>query len=385
MVAEPGAPPPIILVGVVGAGMFLAMPVIAAALTASGLSDAEVGTFSSVQLACVTAGCLVNLWLGPRMDARRIALLALAVLLAMDLASAWISVHSLFIAVRALAGVAGGVAISIATATLARTRAADRNFGWFLFCQIAFQMLATWQLPRVVAQFGAPGVFLAFVALDTVALLLIVRSFPSVARTSGRTAAGRNTPRDWLYCALVLLSILCFFTAVGSFWTFVGRIGEQNVGLSASAVGSGLSLAAFGGLAGAILPALLGARFGRALPITLAAAALFGGLQLMSRAAGLLEFVTAAALFSFGWFLIYPYQLGVLSSLDKDGRPFIASAALTGAGLGIGPMIVVPLLPTKGLAASFSVALTSVIVSAVLVLLVISASRSSARVRGSVP
>jgi predicted MFS family arabinose efflux permease len=366
----------LVAVGVIGASIFLAMPVVVGALATSGFSDAEVGQFSSVQLFCVSLGCLASLWLGPRMNVRSLAALALGVQLAMDLASVFVSSYPLFTAIRALAGMAGGAAISTTTAALARTRTADRNFGWFLLCQIVFQMLATWQLPRVVGSFGIQGVFLTFVALEIAVLALLVRTLPAASLGTSKTAEGGNTPRVWLLCAGVLLSILFFFVTVGSFWTFVGRIGAQNVGLSPSTVGSGLSLAAFGGLAGAFLPVLLGARLGRALPITLAAAALMSGLQLMTRAESLASFVVAAALFSFGWFLIYPYQLGVLASLDRDGRAVIASAALTGAGLGIGPAIVVRMLPGKGLAASYSVAMGSMVVSALLVLLIIGASRA---------
>jgi predicted MFS family arabinose efflux permease len=371
----------LVALGVAGASVFLAMPVVVAALSMSGLTDGQVGRFSSIQLFCMSIGCALSLWLGRRFDARSLAILALTTLLLSDVASALLESYSAFLFIRALAGVAAGVAISTTTAALARTRTPDRNFGWFLLCQITFQILATWLLPRLVAHSGIGGVFATFAVLDCAVLILLARHIPKLSLAGDDAGRGHNSPQLWLYCSLVLLSILCFFVAVGSFWTFVGRIGEQNVGLQAAQAGFGLSMAAFGGLAGAFLPVLLGVRFGRALPIGLAAAALIAGLLLMTHAAEFVFFVMAATLFSFGWFLIYPYQLGVLAALDRDGRPAIASAAVTGAGLGIGPALVVALLPQHGLEASFVVAQTSVVASAVLVFAAIALSRS----KGSTP
>ena len=40
-----------------------------------------------------------------------------------------------------------------------------------------------------------------------------------------------------------------------------------------------------------------------------------------------------------GWYFLYPFQLAALADADRDGRAMLASAALTGIGLGIGPAL----------------------------------------------
>lgn len=369
--------PPVAL-GVVGVSIFLAMPVVAAALAGGGFRDEQVGHFSAVQLFGISAGSAANLWLAPRLQVRTLARLGVCTLAAMDLACVFSQGYTAFITFRVVAGLAGGVLISTATAALARTRSADRSFGWFVLWQILFQMASAWALPRLDGLWGLRSIFGVFVGLDVAAFAFIVPRLPAATLASGSGGSRRNTPRQWLLCLVVLGSILGFFTAVGAFWTFVARIGESWVGLSGATAGSALAVAGFGGLIGAILPAALGSRFGRAIPTVVAIAALGAGLELVPRAHGVTEFALGAALFSFGWFLLYPYQLAVLATLDRDGRPMIASAALTGLGLAIGPTLVVHLLPVHGLAAAGTVALASVAICGALILGALGASGAAA-------
>jgi len=64
-----------------------------------------------------------------------------------------------------------------------------------------------------------------------------------------------------------------------------------------------------------------------------ALAVLYSGFQFM-------VFVLAAGLFMFGWYMFFPYQLGMLAALDRDGRPMILANAVAGIGSGVGPFIV---------------------------------------------
>lgn len=366
--------PALIALGVLGVGTFQAMPVIVAALS-SRYSDQQIAQFSFVQLSSLSVGCVLALLLSRRLSIRSMAWLALILLAVCDAIAPFVGSFDIFIAVRALAGIAGGIAVSATTAALARSQTPDRAFGWFLFCQIAFQMLAVWLLPQLVAAFGPPAAFVSLATLALATLASLARYVPAEMVAQGTGQRSANGPGAWAGSAAVLISILLFFMAVGSFWTFVGRIGQENVGLSAATVGTALSLAAIGGMAGAFLPAILGARFGRIVPILAAVGALLAGLLLMRHAGSFPAYALAAAAFSLGWFLLYPFQLGVLAALDRDGRPTLLSAALTGAGLGIGPAIVGSLMHTHGLQAAYTVALSCVVGAALLILVPALAAR----------
>lgn len=372
-----------VTLGVVGISTFLCLPVVVEALSSVvGLGDQQIARFSFVQLFCLSLGAFASLWLGVRIGMRKLAGGALIILATTDLLSAFVSSYVPFLILRAVAGFAGGLAVCVATAVLARTQHPDRNFGWFLFSQIAFQMIATWLLPKLVQVFGISGVFVSFVVLEAIVFSFMVRLIPDI-RLGSRIAAQRgNTRLVWFLCTMVLGSIFTYAMAIGSFWTFVGRIGQQNVGLAAREVGAALSIAAFGGIAGAALAIVLGTRVGRVAPVLLAVASLLSGLMVMREATGITSYVISAALFSFGWYALNPYQLGVLAALDRDGRPTVASAVVAGAGFGIGPAVAAAFIPGRGLAVTYTVSLICVSVSATLVLSVIGASKVLAGAHG---
>lgn len=373
--AGPRVTTALIALGVLGVSVFLSMPVVVAALAQEfSFTDRQIGQFSFVQLSFVSLGSVLSLFLVRRFSVRVIAMGSILTLIVADLVTPGATAYPVFLTLRAIAGMAGGVAVAVATGALGKTARADKNFGWFLLTQIVFQMAANALLPQLSSAFGLYGVFTTFVVLEVLVLALLIGSLPTVLLAEGRSTQGANTAGAWLQSGLVLLSILTFFMAIGALWTFVGRIGETK-GLTPHDVGEALSIAGIGGLIGAFLPAVIGARLGRVLPIVLALAGLLGGIFLLQSAQGTLPYILAAASFSFGWFLLYPYQLGTLASIDRDGRPMIASAALTGIGLGIGPALVSRMID-RGLDVSYSISSICVVLAGALILGVLASSRT---------
>lgn len=330
----------LVTLGTAGVTTFLAMPVIAAALVNElGASERDVGLFSTIQLITLSIGCLVSTFL-PRGRFRRHGLAALAVMVLCDglclLRPDW----TIFLVLRGLGGGAGGVAVSQATAAMGETRNPERSFGLFLALQTVVAVLCVYAMPAVIAAFGFHAAYGVLLAFSTLALLLVRALLPASAATSVHHAMAGNSAVDWLRCAGVLVSILCFFVGVGVLWTFIALLG-QGVGLTAAQIALILSMSKVVAFAASFLPGIIGDRFGRIGPILVSVAILTGAVQMFGISHGFGGFVVATALFSLGWYVIYPFQLGALGQVDKDGRPMLAAAALTGAGLGIGPALTV--------------------------------------------
>src|SRR5687767_3893975 len=172
----------LIVLGVVGVSSFLAMPVIVSALAGgSDFSDAQIARFSFVQLFSLSIGCVLSLALSRRLSIRSMAALALILLIVADAIAPFAGSYEGFLALRAVGGIAGGIAVSTTTAALARLSNADRAFGWFLFTQIAFQMAATWILPQLVESFGMPAVFVTLALVEALVLIALLRSIPQVS------------------------------------------------------------------------------------------------------------------------------------------------------------------------------------------------------------
>lgn len=330
----------LITLGTAGVMTFLAMPVIAAALVnVLGASERDVGLFSTVQLITLSCGCLLSTFL-PRGQFRRFGLSALVVMIVCDLLCLVQPGWTAFLVLRGIGGAAGGVAVSQATAAMARTRNAERSFGLFLALQTVLSIVCVYAMPPIIAAFGFAAAYSVLLAFDILALTLVATRLKAISADEEHHAMRGNDAAGWLRSGGMLLSILCFFVGVGALWTFLALLG-QGIGLDASQVALVLSISKLVAFAASFIPGLVGSRFGRIAPIVAAAGVLVAAVQVFAIAGGFAAFVLATAMFSFGWYVIYPFQLGALGQVDHDGRPMLAAAALTGAGLGIGPALTV--------------------------------------------
>ncbi|KQX19510.1 MULTISPECIES: MFS transporter [unclassified Sphingomonas] len=330
----------LVTLGTAGVMTFLAMPVIAVALVnVLGASERDVGLFSTIQLITLSCGCLLSTFL-PRGRFRRFGISALAVMIVCDLLCLAQPGWTAFLVLRGIGGAAGGVAVSQATAAMARTRNAERSFGLFLALQTILSIVCVYAMPPIIGAFGFAAAYAVLLAFDILALALVAIRLRPVGSAEEHHGMPGNDMAGWLRSGGVLLSILCFFTGVGALWTFLAILG-QGVGLDSAQVALVLSISKLVAFAASFLPGIVGSRFGRIPPIVAAAAVLVAAVQVYAVAGSFAAFVLATAMFSFGWYVIYPFQLGALGQVDRDGRPMLAAAALTGAGLGLGPALTV--------------------------------------------
>jgi len=63
---------------------------------------------------------------------------------------------------------------------------------------------------------------------------------------------------------------------------------------------------------------------------------------------GMARFFIAAALFNFAWNATFPYQMGVLASLDRTGAVAILALLVQLGGLAAGPLLASMLHPESG-------------------------------------
>jgi MFS family permease len=374
IIDRPGRVATLIAAGTISIAGFLVLPSIVIGMLADlGFSQAQIGRVSTCQLFGIGVGALVTLWMTPRFGWRRIAIVGFGTLLAADLASMMVESYAAFSLARFFAGAAAGIGVSFAAYALGHTRDSDRNFGWYVTCQVAFSIVGALVLPAVVERVGIDGVLVVLCALEIGALLLLVPLIPQarVSRSGGPT--GRNDPRIWAYCVAVLAGVVCYFTAIGGFWTYIAPIGIDG-GLSKEATGTALSIGLIGGLAGAYLAATVNIRYGRALPIGAALGAQFAGLGILAAGLSFASFVAASFLFCFGWYMLFPYQLGLLTALDRDGRSVVLANVMASVGSAFGPFLVAMFLGS-GFAAAYWVCSVGLLLTLVITMSVVVATR----------
>lgn len=325
---------------VTGVLMFKVLPlVVGAAADSFQLGPADLGRLASSDLAGITLAALsAPLWTR-RLDWRRCALLALLIVVTGNVASAFVHHLPRLLVIRVVTGVGEGMASSLALVILGTTRNPDRAFGLAVAAPIAVGLAAFQFLPPLVAEHGYAGVVLCLAGLAALALPLT----PLLPR-GGRPAPG-SAPADGLArgtwsgsVAAGLTAAAIYHVGLGAVWAFIERMGVV-AGLPRGAIGTQLGLAVLFGLAGALLAAAIGARYGRLWPLVLAVAGQCLALLLLGERMTLTAFGVAACAYQFLWLLSVPYQIGIIASLDATGRFFVLALAAQATGVTLGPLV----------------------------------------------
>lgn len=324
---------------VTGVLMFKVLPLmVGAAAESFRFGSQALGLIASADLAGITlASALAPFW-ARRIDWRLGAVIALSLVIAGNVASAFIDELNLLLATRALTGIGEGMASSLALVILSDTRNPDRGFALAIAAPIFVGLLAFQLLPPLVTRFGYPGVVLTLAAMATGFLLLTPllprRGRPAVADiANGPTRAGAA---PWVIAGLA--GTLLYHIGLGAVWAFVERMGRA-AGLSAADVGDALGVAVVFGLAGSLIATAVGARYGRLWPLALAVLGQCGALLLLGGAMSGTDLTTATALFQMLWLMSVPYQIAVIASADATGRFFVLALACQAAGVTIGPTL----------------------------------------------
>lgn len=332
----------LIALGTSGVTTFLTMPIVAGALSNRlYISDENIGLFSTIQLIAVSVGCFASV-LRPHANIRRSGLVMLTIMLICDAVCIVGLPFEAFVIVRAIASFAGGIVVSRATAAMGKTSNSQRSFGLFLALQTIVSVVCVYAMFPLIARVGFGGAYLILAIFELATMAFVWFALSNDMQTNETELVRpilKNDAVAWLQCGGFLGSMLSFFLGVGALWTFLALL-SQRAGLSENEVGSILTISKIVAFMASFLPGVVGTRFGRNIPIIVAVVMLAIAMQILAGAATFWMFAAGTAVFSFGWYTLYPYLLSFLAEVDRDGRAILASAALTSIGLGIGPALV---------------------------------------------
>ena len=327
-----------IIFGTASMLVFLLMPAYVGILASVGFNDAQLGNLASMDLAGITlASILAMLWI-KLFNLRLAAVASISGLILANLLCLGTPDYSSLLVLRFLAGFAGGIGIVLAYNIIASCDAPDRYTGFFVTIQVLAQSLGFLLAPTIIESAGSDSFYYLF-AVTAVAVVPLIRYLPdhnpqSATNTEGTTKGGK--PR--LGLIMTLVSMTLFFLGQGAIWAFGDRIGASG-GLNAQEIANALAITTFASLFGALLSAWMDARFGRALPILIAILIQLCALMLFTGEMTALYFTFLFSIFAFSWNFGIAFQVGVVSSMDKDGRYTALIPGFQGAGLALGPFI----------------------------------------------
>ncbi len=315
------------------------MPGVVNALAGSiGFNDSEAGQIVAFNGYGGILGSSIAIFLVRRFPWKAIMMITMAVLVAVDVCTVWISDYSVILGWRFLSGVLGGLCVGFAFSILARQDDPDRAFGLLLFIQFSIGPMVMFALPSLESVLGGYSVF--FVMAGLVFLSLIFMFFlpklpTDIAPATPTVAVNKDTFGRSL---LLLLAIALYQIAANAIWAYVGLIGlraeisNENVNLYIGATG-------LLGIAGAMLPIINGNRAGRLFWVV-------AGMVLSTASAVLLNFshivtlyITAMSLLFFSWTAVQSYLLAVTAELDTSGRLSTIASVVASLGFATGPLL----------------------------------------------
>ncbi len=326
-----------ILVGVIGPEVFIVQPGFVQGLVESlGFDDRSAGYAASIEVWGITATTLLMTFFAHRFNWRKVIAASLILVALSNLLCLGVHDKTLFVLLRFLAGAGCGSLISLSFTTVGLTSNPDRNFGYLIMWVLSYGAVVLYLMPAAYAFSGMTGPLLFFAAFPLTALPF-VRAFPVNGDTTAAVEADAiNLPPALK--SLALAAMFAYFVAQGVAWAYLFLIGTAG-GLSEQHVATALTLSQIAGVAGALLPAMVGSRFGRWRPLTVG---IVGGAAALTFLIGHFEylpFILWVCVYNFFWNMTHPYLLGSMASFDRRGRVVVFAVAMQMLGLAIGPAL----------------------------------------------
>lgn len=325
-----------------------------------GLSATRGGFVFSVEMFVIA---VVTLSSGPFMgvvNRTRLAYGATALIILGALGAMLSTNLESFMAARLLAGIGEGLMFSIGTCILGAAREPERVSALTATMQPLATMATLMAIPLLAVQFGRSGgygLLAALACLSFFAYRFIPRApregaplreaLSGIARGHGDPLSVKAPPL-WLPTVLIGTWL---FSVVGEFgaYIFVERK-AQSLGMSPELIGLALTTTAATGLVGAALASALGRRLGRVVPymggLTMAASGVF----ITYSAESTVQYFIGMGLWGAGFFIAFPYKMGVMAMLDVEGRWVALSTGITMVAVAAAPTVLGQVIDSMGFA-----------------------------------
>lgn len=332
-----------VFMGVMGGEVFIVQPGFVQGLVSRmGFSEEQAGLIASIEMAGFAAMTVLLIFLTRRFNWRNMLAVCIALTVAGQVGSTMTSGLTSFGVMRFLAGSGCGGIVSIGFAAIGLTDKPDKNFGILVAFSGVYGAIVLGFMPSLYEYAGMQGLLLFFAVFAALGFGMV-----GWLPTSGSTAQAESLARVTFpvgLAAFALGAMFAYFIAQGVIWTYLFRIAISG-GVSEGQAAFGLTIAQFAGILGALVPSIVGARFGRAIMLAIAISAgiapllffLYGTITAFSFAIG-------ACIYNFGFNKTHPYLLATMASFDGSGRVVTLAVAMQTLGLAIGPAIGAKLL-----------------------------------------
>ena len=323
-------------IGSVGLLILGLQPVLLGALYTEGhVSGDELALVATAEMIAIAIGSAIVAML---LSARNMRWKSAVLMLLLALANVWTAYAAganALMAARALAGLAEGGLVAVATELIARSRRAERIGGFF----VTMQTLAQCALALLLALYVIPAAGSAggFLILAVVCVLSLIVAFVVPADYADLPKDENLTNVLTIPSITALLCVFCYFMFFGSVWAFLEPLGAQ-FGIDGRTVGLIVSASLAAQVSGAMMATAFEARIDYRLAVAaIGVVALVCSLVLAS-GPDLITFWMAALAMGFILLFIVPYQIRLAITADETRTAVLLVPAAQLFGLAIGPI-----------------------------------------------
>lgn len=316
----------------------LVAPALAAQLGMElAIGPSQIGTYFFVENGAFSAASLLGLfWLG-RVDVRVVGMIALAVFVIGNFATALLlRDYATLLVLRAFTGFGGGTLMVLSMISAQDADNPDRVFGYWVVGQLVAGAIGLALLPYLFASFGLKSFYIVLGAI-TLLLSPLNKGFQAPVASQAKRSQSGGGSRLLLLAFLAVAAILAFYIAIGGVWTFASMAAEQ-AGIEGGSVGNILAIASLFGIAGAMIASILGGRAVRQAMLVLGYAILVLSIAALAVFKGGKAYFAAICAFKFAWTFVLPFIIAEVASRDSSGRLVASTTLIIGTGLSLGPL-----------------------------------------------
>ena len=310
-----------------------------------GFDEKQAGFIASAETMGITLGAVAIILIQSRFNWRHIFYASLILVVIGNIVSASINDFETFRLSRYVTGFGAGCLLSLSYVTISLSEQHDRNFGYMIMTTLIYAAILVLLLPTLYSASGFAGL-LYLVAFSCFISLYFVKDLPGSGKVQ-RKVDEQAINLGMGFKIMGLASMHIYFLAMGGIWAYIFLIGMSG-GSSEQAVANALSISQIAGMAGAFGVALLGIRYGRSLPLTIAIILTAVPVLLMLGSPSTLMFTVLLFLFYGAQNMSHPYLLGSIASFDRSGTLMSYSAVLTSLGYSGGSYIAASIIPGDG-------------------------------------
>ncbi|NIB38403.1 MFS transporter [Pseudomaricurvus alkylphenolicus] len=304
-----------------------------------GFSERQAGSISTVEIGSIAGVCLLLSGTLSRIPLRYLAMTGAVLILAANLVTLLLDSYLSILIIRIIAGVGAGACLAATSALLSRMADPDRVMGMMLMINTVLMVIALTLMGYAKAHWMFGGFILLFTVVVLLSLPLIFflpKQSITLSPIGDQVSAGLHSNRMLGVLGVSLLFVFCLIE--GSIWSFSERSGT-NLGISDGENGLLLALAQASGLLGAAAAAFYGDRISRRYPVVVGILLIGSAGMTIYQTTFQLVYAASLCIFSFGFFLSFPYLVGACARLDKHGRWAARANGINMLGAATAPLV----------------------------------------------